>query len=177
MVPAKDPNPINGNPECEATAKARVGSFRIYLGSLMIIAPSFREVAIDLRGKAVLSFTKHNESLGISATVNDTDGKLIAFIKDGYFSLGEYFRKELPDRSTLNVYNQTDDAPVLHVRYLNDNAIQVTGKFFSQGAGLNISDDTLETTHNGVPGNTIQGGCGIAPPDAMPNGLALFKVE
>jgi hypothetical protein len=173
LVPANDPNPVNSNSRCEARA---VGSFRLYLGSFMIISPGFREVAINLMGKAVLGFTKHDGSLGINATVNDTDGKQVAFLKDGYFSLGEYFRKELPDRSTLNVYNQTDDAAVLHVRYLNDNAVQVTGKFFNQGAGLNITDDTFQVTHNGVLGQTFNGGCASAPPGQIPNGLALFYV-
>jgi hypothetical protein len=174
LVPANDPNPVNSSPGCDTKA---VGSFRLYLGSYMIISPGFRETAIDLRGKAVLSFTKHNGSLGISASVNGPDGKEIAFLKDGYFKLDQYFRKELPDRSTLNVYNQTDDTPVLHIRYLNDNAVQVTGKFFNEGAALDITDNTFQILHNGVPSMTFQGGCGYAPPAYMPNwGNALFTV-
>jgi hypothetical protein len=173
LIPANDPNPVNSSPGCNTKA---VGSFRLYLGSFMIISPGLRETAIDLRGKAVLGFTKHNGSLGISAAVNDPNGKQVAFLKDGYFKLDEYFRKELPDRSTLNVYNQTDDTPVLHVRYLNENAVQVTGKFFNAGAALDITDDTFQILHNGVPSMTFQGGCGYAPNAQMPGWDSLFYV-
>jgi len=173
LVPANDPNPVSSTPGCDARA---AGSFRLYLGSFMIISPGFRETAINLRGKSVLGFTRHNGSLGISATVNDTNGKQVAFLKDGYFSLGEYFRKDLPDRSTLDVYNQTDDDPVLHLRYLNENAVQVTGKFFNDGASLNISKDEFQILHNGVPSQTFHGGCAGSPAAQMPGFDSLFYV-
>ena len=173
LVPANDRNPVSSTPGCDARA---AGSFRLYLGSFMMISPGFRETAINLRGKAVLGFTRHNGSLGISAAVNGPDGKQVAFIKDGFFKLDEYFRKDLPDRSTLDVYNQTDHEPVLHIKYLNENAVQVTGKFFNDGASLEISKDEFQIAHDGVPSQTFRGGCAGSPSAQMPGWDSLFYV-
>jgi hypothetical protein len=172
LAPANEPNPVNANYNCEAKA---AGKFRLYLGSFMITSPGLRETAIWLAGKEVLGFTRHDGNIGINASVNDPEGKQIVFVKDGYFSLGEYFRKEL-DRSTLNVYNQTDDTPVLHIKYLNENAIQITGKFYNGKASLDITNDSFQITTSGGNINTLTGGCMSAAADGMPTGLAMLYV-
>jgi hypothetical protein len=173
LVPANDPNPVM-NYRCEA----KVGSsFRLYLGNVLVTSPGFPEVAINIRGKDVLGFTRHDGSLSISASVNDLDGKQVVFIKNGYFSLGDYFRKETPDHSTLKVYDQTDDNPVLYIRYLNQNAIKVTGKFMNKGAVLDVTEEHVSMIFDGQLGSTFSNSC-FDPSAGQPRvpGLALINI-
>jgi len=65
----------------------------------------------------------------VSASVDGPDGKRIVLIRNNYFKGDEFFRIGRPDDSALNVFDETNDAPVLHIRYLNPKAIMVTGRF------------------------------------------------
>lgn len=172
LVPANDPNPVVDY-RCELKAG---GSFRLYLGSVLFTSPGFPDTAIDIRGKNVLGFTQHNGNVGIVATVTSPDGAPVAFIKDGYFKLEDYFRKETPDSSTLNVYNETDDTPVLHIRYLNQRAILVTGKFTNQGVTLDINDKRVAIIRDGKVAQTFEGSCFTPAPSTPMTGLPLVNI-
>jgi hypothetical protein len=91
--------------------------------------------------------------------VSSGDGKRIVFVRDNYFKLDDYFGKETPDPSTLNVFDETHDEPVLHVRYLAPKAILVIGLFTENGLTVKVADAEITTTEPHA--NHIRGGCGI----------------
>ena len=159
LVPAHDPNPPT-DAWCESHASADM--FRLYLGSSVIISSGFPVGGIQAHGKSVLSFSEHDGKVAVSASISSPDGKRIVFMRDNYFKLDDYFRKESPDASTLNVFDETHDEPVLHVRYLNPKAILVTGRFSAGSDTLNVTEHSVTMSPLGV---STSGDCTILPPN------------
>ena len=79
-------------------------------------------------------------------------------MRDNYFKLDDYFRKETLDASTLNVFDEISDEPVLHVRYLNPRGILVTGRFSQNGRTVIVSN--TEITTDAPQANHFMSGCG-----------------
>ncbi len=158
LIPANDPNPFVDD-WCEEHPPK--GSYRLYLGPhYFLSSTTFPTSAIRIHGKSVVELHPNNSGMTVTATVNSPDGKRIAFMKDNYFKLDDYFREERPDASTLNVFDETRDEPVLHVRYLNPKAILVTGAFSEQGLTVIINDQgikTAPTTSSFGTGCAVQG--------------------
>ena len=162
LFPANDPSPFVDD-WCEAHAPK--DSFRLYLGrGYFATSAGFPATAIRIHGKPVLEFKQQAGGIAVSASVSNLDGKRIALVRDNYFKLGDYFRKETPDASTLNVFDESDDQPVLHLRYLNPRAILVTGTFSEDGITVVVDDKQGIKTNSRHPSLFASGACSIESP-------------
>jgi hypothetical protein len=120
----------------------------LYLGSTVVASHGAPSVGLRIRGKPVLSFPTANDAVSVSADVSSPDGQRIVVMRDNYFRLHEYFRKQ-QDTSTLDVFDETNSEPVLHVRYANRHAIVVTGTFSYDGVTVIVGKDLIRRMDNG----------------------------
>jgi hypothetical protein len=98
----------------------------------------------------LLSIHPKPGGMSVSAKIYSSDMKIVAQIKDNKFHLNpsNYFRRERPDWHTLEVFDQQGDR-VLHVRYLNNSAIKVLGKFHSPKGIVEITEDEVLLPNEG----------------------------
>ena len=156
LVPANEPNPAVTPSECGADIPE--GWFRLYLGAFTYATPGFPSVGISIRDKPVLSFKQQDGGIGIEAKVISPEGKSIAVMRDNFYRLDDYFRKEV-DKSTLKVFDENNDEPVLSVHFLNPKAILVTGTFSIDGETVVINKDEILMPN----GSKLIGGCSKSP--------------
>ncbi len=64
-------------------------------------------------------------------------------LRNNFYSLDEFFRKEIPDKSTLRIFDDTNEEPVLNIRFMNSKAVYVTGRFSVDGDTLVITKDSI----------------------------------
>jgi hypothetical protein len=134
LTPASDPTPPN---MCAAPAK---GEVIIFIGSNGNTAKvhKFPHVVLFLRSLGpVLSVDREkDESIDIIMDVRSTDGKIIARLnRDGFVvNQNNYLEMKRPDEHSLIVVDQYG-TEVLNVRYLNRQAIKLTGVVNYPGRG------------------------------------------
>lgn len=128
LIPADEPSPPNpcDRPDFPLPPSA----VSMFLGNVVAWTTGLQMTVIQVREWELLSIKKTPQGLAISAKVFSTDGKIVADIEDNEFQVNHlnYFKVKRPDRSTFIIYDQQGRA-VLNVRYLNPQAIKVSGIF------------------------------------------------
>ncbi len=119
----------------------------IFLGSVETWWPASLSSVnlVSFNGQPLLTFNRIGDALEITALVFDKEGKIIAKIEDGEFTVNQnnYFMVERPDAHTLRVIDQRNQS-ALFVHYLNRRAIYITGEFYgSHGEYIGITDGNV----------------------------------
>ena len=93
-------------------------------------------VAVRWADEDVVTVHSTGDGLTISARVYSADGRIVADIENNEFTVNpnNYFKIKRPDRSTLVVYNQTDEE-CLNVKYVATRYLTITGIFYKPGRG------------------------------------------
>lgn len=111
----------------------------------------------------LLSIHRKPGGMTVSGKIYSPDRKIVAQIIDNKFHINpsNYFRRERPDPHTLTVFNQEGDR-VLHVRYLNDSAIRILGKFHSLKGTVEITEDEVLLPNGGSLSDICFGNVDVA---------------
>ena len=152
LFPASDPDP--STLDCKGPIPS--DALKVFLGPFVVYGTGASFTALRLAGQPVLSFERSSTgTLLISATVKSLDGRIIAQLVSGRFSINpsNYFRAE-SDKSSLTVYDQQGEV-ALKVRYLNPHSALVEGYFASNGRSIVLKDDVVKI-NNAI---SIHGGC------------------
>jgi hypothetical protein len=161
LVPANDPSPSHAN--CRRSPSDAVF---IYFGSAAVsYAPSgFTDhTVLRIGGHNLLSLNRSPKGVTVSAQIFDSDGILVE-MDHGQFKVyrGDFIKREHPDGHTLVVYDKWNNERI-RVRYLNPNAINITGRFFYPGyASIVAKEDELQIGTNSFQGGSCVGGSGDA---------------
>jgi len=118
------------------------GITRVYWGSNMaVIRPEMPFSIVSIAGNPMLWGQITPEGLKISGIMYSEDGA-VAFFADNEFWLNANisFHSENPDTHTLIVRDKWAQE-VLHIRYVNPQAISVTGRFYYPGRPPVIIDE------------------------------------
>jgi hypothetical protein len=99
---------------------------------------------LRVAGEDILSISRKNEGIAVSAKIYSSDRKIVAEIIDNNFHINpsNYFRRERPDRHTLAIFDQQGER-VLFIRYLNVSAMKILGKFHTAKGILQVNEDGL----------------------------------
>lgn len=125
LLPAQDPNPPN--PCGEAPPQ---NALILFLGNSVAYATAFPYAVITLGDEVVLSISKNENGLSITAKIRSADGRIVAGIIKNEFRINpnNYWYMERPDRHTLIVHDQLGRT-VLNIRYLNQSTVKILGIF------------------------------------------------
>ena len=149
LTPATDLNPPNN---CDSRGLVPANALRLYFGDSVAWITDRRDefTAITTREEKLVVMHRYTGGISVDATIRSDDGKIVAKIKNNEFRINtnNYFYSERPDAHTLIVVDQKD-REVLRVRYLNPNAIKITGRFERPGRPPSILGD------NGLLSNGI----------------------
>jgi hypothetical protein len=120
------------------------GALILLLGNSASYTTASHHTFLRVAGENLLSISRRNEDIAISARIYSADRKLLAEIIDNDFRINllNYFRRERPDRHTLAVFDQ-DGERVLFIHYLNPSAIKILGKFHTARGIVQISEEEV----------------------------------
>jgi hypothetical protein len=138
LIPANDPTP---HTECRDIPSSAV---ILFLGN-SVAYTTFETAAIKIRGQAIVSFANVPGGINVSARVYSQTNKVVAQITNNelYVNPSNLFHTERPDWHTLIVKDNQGDE-VLHVYFINKNAIKVLGTFYVPGADPVIIEETRQ---------------------------------
>jgi hypothetical protein len=152
LRPANDPDP----PAPPGCLKNSPAAFGVFYGDSVAYTSQGQVTIVEINGERLLSVERTPKGLSLFATVRSRDGHIVAEIVDNNFTINpnNYFKRSRPDKSTLVVYDQNNQA-VLSVRYLNRLAVRVLGRFRgSNNFFVNITEQQTE-----IGAGVIRGSC------------------
>jgi hypothetical protein len=122
----------------------------LLLGSVPIVTHLFPKPILDIDGHPVLSVSKRNGALAVSATIASENGTVISVLENNEFTINpnNILQKENPDFSTMKVVDQHNNV-VLHVRDNNDKVMTLLATIRYHGQTIEIGEDGIFV--NGKP--------------------------
>ena len=124
LVPANDPTPLFDG------QKLPTNCVVLLLGNSKSVTCWFPHTVIQYQGKPVLTISRTPQGAAVSGEFFGDNGNIVAVLETNRFIINHlnYFVKERPDKSTLIVRDQKN-IKVLNVRFLNPNAMELSGRF------------------------------------------------
>jgi len=138
LRPASDPTPPTPCPNIPKEALI------LLLGTSASYTTASNHTFLRVAGEDILSISRKNEGIAVSAKIYSADRKIVAEIIDNNFHINpsNYFRRERPDRHTLAIFDQQGER-VLFIRHLNFSAIKILGKFHTARGIVQISEEEM----------------------------------
>jgi hypothetical protein len=134
LFPANDKSPPS---DCFLSADDLI----LYVGRNASISNKFPHTVIQYKGQGVLVIDRNEKKqAAVTVTAIGRDGKVIATIDRNHFNLTQnalQTHEPRPDKSTLLVYDEYDNQ-VLNVRYLNPQAIRISGMLYYGGQRIDM---------------------------------------
>lgn len=174
LQPGSDDDPPNtcerGNPSPPMPPDA----WKIFVGNTVISIGKTNEIPLIAVGKCkVLTIHRDDSGLSINADLFDSEGRLIASIKNNQFHAlsGQHSRVERGHDLTNVKVTDGSGREILFVRYLNRSAVRVRGIFGCPGHTL------VPVKDNEPLPNIITGFSCIRAPEGMKIGWAFFAMD
>jgi hypothetical protein len=163
LLPGNDETPTSPCRD-DPGNKIESGASFLFYGSNSAFAHSFPHTVISVYGKDVLWLDKDkSDELAVNLEIDGEDGRNIVKIVNNYFTINtnNFFGMEWPDRHTLVVYaNDKIHSKVLAVKYLNEQAISLTGRIRIRNLVIDIGSEVtkfagLSLSHTCFGGDSI----------------------
>ena len=116
----------------------------LLLGASASYTTALKHTVLRVAGEDLLSISRKNEYMAVSAKIYSSDRTVVAEIIDNNFRINpsNYFRREQPDHHSFAIFDQQGER-LLFIRHLNFSAIKILGTFHTARGIVKISEEEV----------------------------------
>jgi hypothetical protein len=142
LIPANDPTPNNA---CSDWGPIPSDAALLLLGDSASYTTA--SAGISVKGEKLLSFSRTAAGINLNVRVYSKTSKVIAQITDNelFVNPSNIFHAKRPDWSTL-IISDNNGSEVLHVYFINRNAIKVMGVLATAEGPITIDEHSIQTS-------------------------------